>query len=69
MAAMFLAHPTTTTPSCTSLLDSSYPIPEDAPVTIATRSSLPPLYPRVVEIVDSTLCGTRHFDLSLSSTI
>ena len=36
MAAMLLAHPPTTTLSCISLLDSSYPIPADAPVTIAT---------------------------------
>ena len=36
MAVMFLAQPTTTTPSCASLFAVSYPIPADAPVTIAT---------------------------------
>ena len=32
----FLAQPTTTIPSCASLFAVSYPIPADAPVTIAT---------------------------------
>ena len=56
MVVMFLAQPTTTTPSCASLFAISYPIPADAPVTIATlpfHLSIPALWRQV----DERMCG------------
>ena len=51
MAVMFLAQPTTTTPSCASLFAVSYPIPADAPVYYSDFF-LPPLHSRMINSID-----------------
>ena len=57
---MFLAQPTTTTPSCASLFAVSYPIPADAPVTIATL----PFHLSIPASMISAMLGERKCELS-----